>query len=131
MRKEIGRLLPGMDNRHTPLSDHLFKILREQFSAVLPIDADYESVFDRFEYALGLVYVSLVGKPSNHDGRWWGPIGRFAWKTRNASHVTATIQAEMEKEKDDWSLLKAGFFNGSLEEARKVKSKFDEFLNQI
>ncbi len=48
METNVGRTLPGMDNRRTPLSDYLYVLLREPFKEFLPQDFRYQRSFDRF-----------------------------------------------------------------------------------
>jgi len=50
--------LPGMDRRYTPLSDHLWEVLRAPLRAQIPDDRDYEDAFDWFEYLLALAWIS-------------------------------------------------------------------------
>jgi hypothetical protein len=63
--------LPGYENRYTPLSDYLFKLLQPNLADLLFLGTDYESLFDRFEVILALEQINLHGR---------GPIGRFGWK---------------------------------------------------
>jgi hypothetical protein len=45
-----------LGNRHTPMSDHLFEILRDPLREYLPGDIEYDQTFDWFEYLLCLCY---------------------------------------------------------------------------
>jgi hypothetical protein len=125
-------MLPGLDRHHTPLSDHLFDKLREPLREYLPRDDDYQDAFDRFEYLLGLVYADLNRLVI--DNGWWGPVGCFAWRGRHLNQDGRTSQkiaAEIEAEGAGWPLLQAGFFDGSLEQLKTAKAKFDGFLAQV
>jgi len=129
METEIGRLLPGLDRHHTPVSDHLFERLREPLRPFLPRDEDYQGAFDRFEYFLGLIHADLTRYETEHG--WWGPVGCFGWRGRRYSQessVSNKISAEMEASGSDWGPLKAGLFGGSIEQAMIAKQKFDGFL---
>jgi hypothetical protein len=128
----VGRLIPGMDRRHTPVSDYLLGELRSPLRDYTPGDEEYQSIFDRFEYLLALVHADLQRWTSRGEG-WWGPIGCFAWRVEHfqKSSIMGAIGEEMEAAGANWAPLKAGLFGGSLEQARTAKSKFDTFLKTI
>ena len=131
MEKDVGRLLPGLDRRHTPASDHLYTKLRGPLREFLLRDEDYQDAFDRFEYLLGLVYADLNRREASPG--WWGPFGCFAWRDSHVHpqvHTAQKIGAEIEAEGANWPLLKAGLFGGSLEQAKTAKAKFDGFLSR-
>lgn len=122
--------LPGYEQRRTPVSDHLFKELQCLFSGYIPEQGDYENTFDRFEYFLGLVHADL-NRNEWQDG-WWGPVGRFIWRGRHSGvSVAEQIGTELEAAGSSWPLLKAGFFSGSLDQAKTAKTKFDVHLSHI
>lgn len=132
MDKNIGHLLPGLERHHTPVSDHLFDKLRGPLREFLPRDDDYQEVFDRFEYLLGLVHADLNRSPVENG--WWGPVGCFAWRGRHiyqGGRTSQIIDAEIEAEGAGGPLLKAGLFDGSLEQLKTAKAKFDSFLDAI
>lgn len=74
MGGDFARLLQGLERNHTPVSDQLFRVLREPLRYVLASDEDYEGCFDRFEYLCGLIYVDVAGERGDSV---WGPVGRF------------------------------------------------------
>lgn len=131
MELQYGRLLPGMERRYRPVSDHLFNKLRSLLREYLPSDEDYQGGFDRFEYLLGLVHANL-----NHfeaEGGWWGPVGRFHRLVRHTYEdggISRRIGTELEAQGENWPLLRAGLFGGSLEQAKMAKAKFDSWLSQ-
>jgi hypothetical protein len=53
------KLLPSVGRLYTPLSDHLYEILRGPFREILPQDIRYQECFDRFEYLFALVHADL------------------------------------------------------------------------
>lgn len=60
------------------------------------------------------------------------PIGRFGWHLRySGDHISSQIQSELETEKENWKLLKVGFFGGSLERATAAQAGLIEELKQI
>lgn len=90
--------LPGREREYTPLSNHLFEVLREPLREYLPDDKAYEDAFDWFEYLICLAHSDQQvtrahlrdEKNKNPDFHLWAPAGRFCWKQeeRNVVHET-------------------------------------------
>jgi len=128
---DAGRLLPGLDRKYTPISDHLFEKLRVHLREYIPRDEEFQTVFDRFEYLLGLVHADINRRQVENG--WWGPVGCFRWRGRHVpeSEIMHKIGKELEAEGSNWPPLKAGLFGGVLDQAKEAKTKFDGFLSQI
>jgi hypothetical protein len=130
MEPDVARELPGMERRYTPLSDYLFKFLRNSLRDFLPGDMHYQKGFDRFEYLLALIHVDLKEKLT---GRIWGPTGCFGW--RYSSYPEDSIMKEVEKEADlagdRWPLLELGHFEGTIGRFKHIKSQFDGLVSQL
>lgn len=126
--KDFAQLLEGMERHHTPVSDHVFQVLREPLRYVLPADEDYQQCFDRFEYLYGLIYVDVAG---DRGDRIWGPVGRFKWRGDDGEGIWHTIDEEIVASGGGWLPLQAGLFGGSLERLRDTKAAYDEFLGTI
>ena len=106
----IAQQLPGLERRHTPLSDHLAEILGTWLSEVEPDQKAFERGLDRFELLLGLIYYDLA-QGSGRGG--WAPLGRFTWRYNYGGTIWAELSREIEEASDGWPLLKAGLFGGS------------------
>jgi hypothetical protein len=132
METSIGRLIPGMDRRHTPVSDYLNGCLHAPLREFTAGDEEYQTAFDRFEYLLALVHADQVRYTMQNDS-WHGPLGRFAWRGQsfNENRVSELIAKEMETEGSGWAPLKAGLFGGDLEQAKTAKTKFDAFVRSV
>lgn len=129
--EDIKRLLPGLENRHTPLSDHLNEILREKFIEFIPQDTLYQECFDRFEYLTALVHANFRNEK---QGRTWGPIGRFGWRYNHfyrGISIMDKIQLEIERDGSTWPPLKVGLFGGSTERFKFIKQEFDEIVTKV
>jgi hypothetical protein len=98
--------LPGLDRRHTPLSDHLAEVIRPWLAELIPFDAEFERQFDRFEFLLGLVHFDLT----RGETGGWGPVGRFSWRGKYRSGEDVVIAAEIEREAERRPLLELGLF---------------------
>jgi hypothetical protein len=55
----------------------------------------------------------------------------FALEDKGEKKVAEKIDVEIEAEGNNWPLLKAGLFGGSLEQLKTAKVKFDNFLSQL
>ena len=96
--RDHQRLLPGREREHTPLSNHLFEILREPLREYLPDDSVYDKTFDWFEYLLCLAHCDqqvtrpelAQSKSENPDFSIWAPMGRFCWKGEERNIVRET-----------------------------------------
>jgi hypothetical protein len=133
MNKGIGQQLPNMERHFTPVSEHLYIVLREPLREFLPQDTRYQECFDRFEYLLALVHADLNQK---QNGGFWGPVGCFGWRGTGAYHVgehriMKEIELEVANADKNWPLLEAGLFDASVERFRTVKTAFDEQVRRI
>jgi hypothetical protein len=135
MERETQQQLPGKERNHTPLSDYLAEYLRAPLKELLPDDENYEMTFDLFEYLFCLLYVDATHAEIAEAGRVWGPVGRFyrryfRWGPRKEDSVNERVDREVARLGQDWGLLKAGCFSGSLERYRKVKEATDAFITR-
>jgi len=130
--QEIQRLLAGMERRYTPLSDHLYEILREPLKEFLPQESRYQKCFDRFEYLFALIHAD-IDKESGLSA--FGPIGSFGWRYKGLRSSEVSIMKEIDSEAseagDNWPLLKAGLFGGDIERFKSVKLEFAENIKEI
>jgi hypothetical protein len=131
MEKESAYLLPNMDRRFTPLSDHLNNILREPLREYLSADDDYQNAFDFFEYFLGMAHADL-NRRLWEDG-WWGPVGRFRWRDRHSPElqIMARVDEEIQRAGAGWPPVRQGFFNGDMDRAKEAKARYDTFLTHV
>ena len=111
-----------------PASNHIFDILREPLRSYLPIDEKYMEFFDIFEYLLGLVHIWMraTGEP---------PYGCFGWRyCRDKDWISSPIQRFIQQGKEQskrWGLLKAGFFDGSINIFEDCNEEYENFLKPI
>lgn len=128
IEKDIAAMLPGRNERnYTPFSDYLFDFLRKYFEEIIPNAQQYESIFDRFEYLLSLVYTDLHYNPK---GRFWAPTGSFGWRNLRYNpekHISKKIEKEIEGLGENWPLLKIGLFNNSVDRIKTIKKNLDNF----
>lgn len=112
LQQQYGRLLSGMDRRHTPTSDYLQVALRESLKPVLVGEREYQEVFDRFEYLIALVYADR--KPNSG----WAPIGCFGW--RDQGSILPKVEREINEQGVTWPAM--ALFGGSPERLQSARA---------
>ena len=65
----VAQRLPGLERRHTPLSDHLVEVLRPWLADLIPLEAEYERPVVGFSVCAG------VGAFNLDKGGFRGPGG--------------------------------------------------------
>jgi hypothetical protein len=128
MEQRVGQQLPGMDRRYTPLSDHLYEVLRSFLKEILPDELKCQKCFDRFEYLYALVCADFDLK---QGGDGWGPVGSFGWRYRRHNGLMKELDAEIANAGKEWPPLKAGLFNSSVERIQQVKAAFDACIRKL
>ena len=97
----------GLAKTFTPMSDRVAADLRPLVADVVPDDAAFGRLFDRFEYLLGLVYIDVAKIE-------WGPTGRFVANLYGGG-VEELVEAEIAQDGVTWAPLAAGLFGRSAE----------------
>lgn len=119
------RLLPGRERNVVPASEHLFEFLQPVLEDTLFLGRDYETIFDRFEVFLALIYADV-------SDTGFSPLGRFSWKHRSriAHSPLAEILAEAKDAGGDWPPLQAGLFRGNRERFEAVAQQLGQTLGR-
>lgn len=124
-----AQLMPGMKNRYSPVSDHLFEQLREPLNHYLTDNAAYEAAFDEFEYLMALVTTDLSLQFLGAQRSFWG---RFAWKGRNFGQpVLGKLEKEIEDGGENWPPLRAGLFGGEGTRAIRAKAELRGWIDKF
>ena len=127
---------PDEGTQKTPVSTYLFSYMREIVNNYLPDDKKYEELFDIFEYLTGLIYLNIINKGTSIESTG-STIRRFAWKRGtpfNRGRLPQSIEGFIEnglKQGDKWPLLKAGFFNSSVERFKECCTVYENILERI
>jgi hypothetical protein len=117
---------PNAEREYTPASNYLFDLLRPVLHDYLPSETKYEETYDLFEYLSALTYVDTV------DTRW-PPVGRFGWRVKEDGWENSALYEFVSNgigQGTDWRLLKAGFFNGSIERFKEVVQSHQHRLHE-
>ncbi|NAS89256.1 hypothetical protein C4E24_05900 [ANME-1 cluster archaeon AG-394-G21] len=126
--------LPNRNALNNTPNDYLFDLLRPVLRDYLPGDTRYEETFDTFEYLLALTYLDVVNESYAPEGRFgWRYTGRTMWSSGlvednwDRSLLAEFVRTGLEQG-SEWGLLKAGFFNGSIERFKKVVESHKNLL---
>jgi hypothetical protein len=124
--------IPKSERKYTAMSDHLFEVIRPFVRAIIPEDAEYEDLFDRFEYLIALAYADTRMR-STHFG-FWAPVGRLAWRWERIfppqKSQADKIADEIQREGLNWLFLRRGLFDGSLEPLAKAQAGIKEVISR-
>jgi Protein kinase domain len=89
MTGDVAKLLPGLANHVTPLSEHLFSLMRLPIESLKLFGAvDYTRAFDQFELLTALVYCASMDGSNP-------PLGRFGAQIANWGKETALNELRM------------------------------------
>lgn len=117
-------LYPGRNqNYYVPVSEHMHEILRGPLRRYVRDDRKYDILFDKFEFLFSAVCAHLTDKEEvarfggpTSDTRFWGPIGRFGWRSSNGPFsIVNELVKEASEQKSSWAPITAGMFDGSHE----------------
>jgi len=130
-RTNIFKTLPGYERNYVPKSEYLLKVLQPVIDDLLFLGNSYETMFDRFEIFLALVYADIDNREL---GNLWGPPGRFAYKHGSRSREGgpyAEIIKEAKTYGENWDPLKVGFFGGSYERFVEISSEYEKGISRL
>lgn len=118
-----------MDRHFSPVSDHLFIVLRDPLRETIPLDGRYEETFDRFEHLLVLVIQDQMNQGARV--RFAAPVGRLQWKTYTDEEKdpAVAIPAEAAASGSAWPPLVAGLFAGDEGRFNRAVEGYQEILN--
>lgn len=118
------KLLPGLERRHTPRSDHLHKLLQPMCDDLFFLGSDYDRAFDRFEILLAMEYM-------HRAERHWGPVGRFGWKGEDDRNPVTQIRKDVERQGIGWEPIQAGLFGSSLDRANEILGRLQVLTGKL
>ncbi len=134
---EVGRKLGGGNQEYTPLSNILHKKLEVDFKDLIPDSTTFNRCFNEFEY---LATTSFMFARDYHTFKreeyekyqFWAPVGRFGWENaRCEDHFPKRMLEVVANKKSSWEPLKAGMFDGNLENIQNLQACLNEFLLKL
>ncbi|MGL3214043.1 hypothetical protein [Bradyrhizobium sp. BR 1433] len=130
------KLLPGLEQRKTPLGDHLHDIFQPWTGDYLYSSNGYTALFEEFELLCSLAYISigtskedLQQVTSGTAGRSfaWCPMGRVSWdgQTRRRIMERWTLPEAANE------LTRAGFARGEPEYLKLAMGSLNNFAGRL
>jgi hypothetical protein len=119
----MQRALGESQEYYLPRSEYFYRLLRKPLKEIVPLDDQYDKVFDRFEYLFALVNEDQRAKHKlTNQPRF---SGRFFLRTEENpdEDIISVVSAELQKDGNDWPPLRAGFFDGSLEKLEERRQQ--------
>lgn len=120
----------GRPRAHTPVSDHLFHVLRDSLRDYLPDDEAYEEAFDRFEYLWAILDVDAqlaAGVPPDSASF---PVGRFAWR-KDATETDALIANKVRAERFAAEAASTNYMSGFVPSFQRFDAADREIKSRI
>lgn len=111
----------------TPVSDHIHRVIRPIFANLVPDNDDFDTAFDRFEFFRSLAWYGVEGYKSGHIH-----CGRYYWREARGAGNQAVrqITEEINSQKDDWILIKAGIYAGKADILAKALKAHAEAIER-
>jgi NAD-dependent SIR2 family protein deacetylase len=113
-----SQLLPsGYSKHYTPCSSYSLDILRHPLSRFVPDEGTLAAASDIMEYLLALTHCDQTGSAR------YAHVGAFIWRyARKRENAVERFMKKGQEYGDDWALLKAGFFGGSIARLEKAEA---------
>jgi hypothetical protein len=115
---DAWKQIEGLEQRRTPLSDHLFELFSEGGKRFAGLTPDFELMFERFEVLGSLAFLERNDKASLQQTLssaardfTWMPIGRASWHGANARKLIGELESSSVKT----ALTENGFGSGDPE----------------
>ncbi len=124
---------PSGNRQLAPISEFLFTRCRRFAASFFVSPEAFDNAFDRLEYLEALMNWEerdrdLASQFRFYKRRW---MWKASWsKLRSDPDIRQVIEQEIGRTGQDWPLLRAGLFNGSLDQLKKVKSSLDQDLQE-
>ncbi len=108
-------------------SDYLFELLNNKLKDVFLLGNEYEDTFERFETIYALEYAHERQKIT---GNIWAPSGKAGWKYSRGDELNplSLLRDEASHKRESWTLLTAGFFDGSYERFELIATQCAQAL---
>jgi hypothetical protein len=91
-------------NQHFPMSELIYKSLKNNFEKIITTEKDYDECFEYFEIILALIYLKQSGNDFTIRGRY---IYRN-WRSTNS--IASKKFDELQKAQSNFELIKQGLF---------------------
>lgn len=134
--KRFDEVIDGRQKYHTPQAIWFHDVLRPWFTESPPIDTEYDALFDQAVVIFGLLSTDEIitaRTPEDKDRtylkqtRWIDRAMRRGVANFHPNPIAA-FNNELERQRADWSPLKAGLFGGSTQRAEAALEEYGEIF---
>ena len=128
-RDKMWKLLPGLNDRWTPASDHLFDVLNAWRNSFAAVHADFEGLHDIWEILVALAYLETrVDDQFDHTANPpWAPVGRNGWRDLSRQRILERItRGDLCRE-----IISAGFSGGQEEHLTATVNSYSSFVARL
>lgn len=115
-------------NKQLPLRKYIYNQIKLNIDDVIYLGNTFEDVFYKFEIIFALEYISR--RYDKIGENVWGPSGLFGFKQYGYNPFNE-LAKEAEQQKENWELIKAGFFKGDFDRFQKIYASFQERLHRF
>ena len=123
------RILEGMDRRHTPQNDWIYKTLRPYCERIIPDDNLYSLVFDELEILMALSFAHQKSEQSLE--RYWTIPGAFCYRHGNRNRIMQEIQESISTKQNESQFVKCGIFGETAEVCAQGLTALKDFAPRL
>ena len=125
-RNDFWKRLPGLEERKTPASDHIFAVLDTWRTSFAPVVSDFEGLHDIWEILFSLTYSETQVSEEPNARPPWTHIGRNLWRYRSRRRILERILSDLRRD-----LLDAGFSGGSKTRLARTVESYAAFVDPL
>lgn len=116
-KKHLNEILG--QNYSSPMSELLYKYLRPFFKSVVPIDKEFDQIFNYYEIICSISFIR-----NSEENSSWAPVGRFGY---NDGKMLQKILGIAKTQQQDFELIRGGLFK-DYEEFERVVNSYAEIV---
>lgn len=123
-----AKLLEGMSRHQVPLSEWMYQTCRPLFNRLIPNDARFTYVFDKFEILMALSF----GKHSDREPSWhWVPVGAFGYRHNTRKKILEEIENSLAKKGNNSPFVTSSLFGDTIAQCREQIELLNGFVKKI
>ena len=126
--REVMRVLEGMEERRTPLSDWIQEAVRQYMGNTAYNSEQYDLLFDKLEILMALSYAHHEKRAK---GWFWAPIGSFVYRSKTRERAFREIEGSVSTLQHDSPFVSAGIFGETPDECAESIKEFKEFVTKV
>lgn len=119
----VFRALPGMENRHAPLSDWLHDHLKPAVQRELHVSSGFTRLFDHLEIMIALAFAA----GARVGDRFWVPPGAFGYRADNRRSILADLRASVAAQAESSPIISSGAFGASPAQFEQLTQSLEVF----